>query len=67
MNFKKIPNEEFRVYTFPDGNRVKIDKPQKLDVTENGHKIVDGNGNGHYVPYGWIHIFMKFTNGEFAF
>jgi hypothetical protein len=47
--------EESRTYVFPGGEQVKIDDPQFLIVSDNGHRIGCG-AISHYVPYGWIDL-----------
>ena len=57
--YKEIPlkeREEWREYRFPGGELVRIEKPQYLIVSDNGHRLLDGDGRSHYVPYGWIHL-----------
>lgn len=58
-----ISGEMFRVYTFPGGETVRVDKPVRLwgkpPLGSSGggsHRIALENGNGVYVPYGWIKI-----------
>lgn len=53
---KPINTELRRTYTWPDGSTVTIEAPQTLITSENGHRIVDDEGNGHYIPKGWIHL-----------
>ncbi len=53
---KNITSEKRRVYTWPDGAQVVIENPAVLIVSESGHRIADDEGNGHYVPNGWIHL-----------
>jgi hypothetical protein len=54
--FKDISTELSRQYTWSSGAKVVIHAPKSLSVSANGHRIVDGNNNGHYVPAGWIHL-----------
>lgn len=53
---KNISTETKRTYTWPDGSKVTIESPVQLVVSANGHRIVDAQNNGHYVPKGWIHL-----------
>ena len=55
--------EEWREYIFPNGERIRIDSPYYLIVSDNGHRIRDLNGFAHYVPYGWIHLIFKPKEG----
>ncbi len=58
--------EERRTYRFSGGEFVVIDSPQFLIVSDNGHRLLDGHGTSHYVPYGWIEL--TWTNkGERSF
>jgi hypothetical protein len=59
-----ISSEIYRTYRFPGGEKIKINEPKTLRVTDNGHRIIDSRGNSHYIPYGWIHIFWKVREGE---
>ncbi len=59
--YKKIDlseREEFRVYVFPSGDTVRIDSPQFLIISDNGHRI-GCKDISHYVPYGWIDLWWK--------
>ena len=56
--------EAVRYYRFPDEEIVQITAPVTLIVSDNGHRIVDAEGNSHYVPYGWIHLWWKNTPGR---
>ena len=47
--------EKYRVYEFPNGEEVKIDSPEFLIVSDNGHRVGCA-GASHYIPYGWIHL-----------
>lgn len=52
-----ISMELFREYVFPGGERVKVDAPTTLMVSDNGHRVGDVHGISHYIPYGWIHLY----------
>ena len=67
MEFKDISVERFRVYTFPGGETVRIDRPQEIAVSENGHRIRDLLGRGHYVPAGWVHLEWEVFEGKPTF
>lgn len=56
---KDISTEIRRTYTWADGAKVTIDEPLTLIVSDNGHRIADSKGNGHYVPKGWIHLYWE--------
>lgn len=59
-----ITTEEWREYVFPHNEIVKIVVPQILVVSDNGHRVIDGEGVSHYIPYGWIHLFWKSKEGK---
>lgn len=65
-NPKDISTEIRRTYTFPNGQTVKIENPVSLITSENGHRVADANGNGHYVPVGWVHLFWENKPGAKA-
>ncbi len=55
-----ISSEEYRLYDFGELNSVRIEKPQKLNISDSGgHRILDGEDKSHYIPSGWIHIEWK--------
>lgn len=62
--FKRIIGRR-RHYQFPCGNVVTIERARWLHVSESGgHRIVDDNGVGHYVPAGWIHLWWEVARNE---
>lgn len=64
LEFKDVSTEIYRVYEFPDGKIVKINKPVKLNVSKSGgHRILDEKGVSHYVPSGWVHLYWKVKDG----
>lgn len=50
--------EEYREYIFPGDEVVRIDNPQFLIVSDNGHRVGAGEIS-HYIPYGWIQLRWK--------
>jgi len=50
-------DEVSRTYIFPGNEKVTINEPQFLIVSDNGHRLLDADGISHYIPYGWIHLF----------
>ena len=56
LEFEDISSESWREYLFSDGNVVRIDSPQYIHVSEQGHRVFDGNANSHYIPNKWIHL-----------
>ena len=64
MEWKDISIETYREYRFPDNEIVYIDEPVKLSISDNGHRIVDAAGVGHYIPKGWIHLAFGAKDGK---
>lgn len=72
LDWKDISDEQERTYTFPGGHEVTIVNPVKLSikaplfVTVGGgsHRVADADGNGHYIPYGWLKISWKVKPGR---
>ena len=61
----KLSDREFyRVYSFADGNKLKIKNPQFIILSENGHRILDDEDISHYIPYGWNHLYWLNKNGH---
>lgn len=56
---KDISTEIRRTYKWADGFTVTIESPEQLITSENGHRIADANGKGHYIPMGWRHLFWE--------
>ena len=51
------PMESWREYTFPGGDKVKIENVAKVAVSESGtHRLETSTGRKHIVSSGWIHI-----------
>lgn len=67
LNFVDISSEKSRTYYFPGNEHIIIYNPQFLNVSRNGHRILDGDGNSHYIPKGWIQLVWKAKEGEFHF
>jgi hypothetical protein len=63
-DFSDISSEKYRVYDFGKNGEVVIDNPQALAVSDNGHRIVDGDGTSHYVKYGWKHLHWETEEDE---
>jgi hypothetical protein len=63
-----ISGELYRVYTFPGGEVVSVNGPKTLWVKEsrNGHshRIALANGNGVYIPSGWVKIEWQNKPGQ---
>ncbi|MCK0097495.1 hypothetical protein MWU60_18100 [Yoonia sp. F2084L] len=63
LEFKDISSEQWREYTFSDGQSVRIELPLKLYVSENGHRLLDTAGVSHYIPLSWIHLKWQVKDG----
>lgn len=64
--YKKIDlseREEYRVYVFPGKEEIRLDSPQFLIISDNGHRVGLGEIS-HYVPYGWIDLYWKNKSGR---
>lgn len=59
--FTDISSEQWREYDF-DGVNVRIENPQWLAVSSNGHRILDGQGVSHYV--GFDGFYLKWKSGD---
>jgi hypothetical protein len=68
LQFVDISSESRRRYVFPGGHMVAIERPVKLAVSASGgHRILDSDGTGHYVPSGWIHLSWETFLGKEPF
>ena len=70
LEFKSIGDEQYRVYEFPNGSKVRIDNPLQLNVSKSGgHRVLDSDGVSHYIPSGWNHLYWRVFEGKepFAF
>jgi len=64
LEFTDISTELWREYRFLGGETIRIEAPQRLNVSESrGHRIFDGHGVSHYIPPGWIHLSWKVRDG----
>lgn len=69
LKFSNLTDEQYRTYTFPT-NQVRIEGPIALHVSKSGgHRILDSQGNSHYIPTGWTQLTWKVKEGQpyFAF
>jgi hypothetical protein len=65
--YKKVvlsDKEEWREYRFPGNEIVRIESPQFLIVSDNGHRVFGLDDISHYIPYGWIHLQWKNKSGN---
>lgn len=59
MEPKDISNEQWREYTYTDGYKIRIDKPETLYIADSGsHRVYDGDVTT-YVPADWRKIVWK--------
>lgn len=66
-----ISGEEYRLYTFPNGVVVQVDNPKTLWVKSSSygpgihsHRIALENGDGVYIPAGWVKIQWRNKPGQ---
>ena len=64
LEFVDISSEEWREYTFSDGEKIVIKHPIRLHVSDSGHRIFDASGISHFVPMTWKHLRWKAKDGE---
>ena len=68
--FSEISTETYRTYEyFIDGKIVpiRIDQPEQLSISSNGHRVFDVSGISHYLPKGWIHLYWEVKEGAANF
>lgn len=64
IEWTDISSEKFREYIF-DNSVVRIENPLALNVSKGGgHRLVDAQGESHYVPKGWFHLKWKVRDGQ---
>jgi len=64
LDFVDISSEHWREYRFHNGEKVRIEAPLKLNVSDSGgHRIFDATGVSHYIPAGWIHLMWEAKDG----
>ena len=62
-----ISTESFRIYQYESGFEIRIDNPVRLAVSKNGHRVEDATRTGHYIPYGWKHLYWGAKEGNPVF
>lgn len=63
LAFTDISSEQYRTYDFGDV-KVTINEPLALNVSKSGgHRLLDGQGDSHYIPPGWKHLFWRVKDG----
>ena len=58
-----ISKELYRIYVW-ENKELRIDKPRTLVVSDNGHRVVDGNYFAFYIPYGWLYLYWENEDKE---
>ena len=66
-DYVNISNEASRCYRFIGSEYVEVCEPVWLHASPNGHRIVDAEGFGHYIPLGWIHLVWEPSECEPTF
>lgn len=62
-----ISSEEYRVYTYPNGAKFRIDAPTQLFIIDGSHRVVDVNNVTHRPERGYVGISWKPILGQPAF
>jgi len=63
---KDISSEIYRIYTYANGERFRIDRPSELYLLDGGasHRVIDTEGVCHYPRRGWVGLSWKQKNGK---
>jgi len=61
--FIDISSEKYRTYVFPNNEEITIKSPLKLNVSENGHRIWNGDIS-FFIPKGWICLYWEVKDGS---
>jgi len=70
LKWGDLSDEQYRVYVWPNGWKVTLYNPMKLNVSASGgHRVFTADGFSHYIPSGWNHLYWLVKPGEdhFAF
>lgn len=59
-----IQTEASRMYEFSD-KLIEIIEPVVVVVSVKGHLVIDFEGKGHYIPYGWKRIIFIPKKGKY--
>lgn len=60
-----VSSEQYRFYTYPNGDVFRITGPVDLYITKNGsHRVVDVDGVTHRPERGYVGISWKQSNGK---
>ena len=65
LEFIDISSELWREYEFAGGDKVRIEQPLKLHVSDSGgHRLFAADGRSHYIPAGWVHLTWQSKEGH---
>lgn len=65
LKFDNISSELYRAYKYPDDKEIVITEPVALNVSRaGGHRILDKQGNSHYITPGWRHLYWRVKDGQ---
>ncbi len=74
LKFHDISAETWREYKYPDGTKVRIERPAAVAFSDkhrafggNGHRIVDLDATAHYIPAGWVHLTWQVKENEYLY
>ena len=69
LKFTDISSELWRQYDYPQYNKnILIHDPIALNVSKaGGHRLIDGQGDSHYIPKGWVHLKWRAREGAAHF
>lgn len=66
--FEDISSELERTYNFGSKGFVKLQRPEKLSVSDSGgHRVFTSDGKSHYIPAGWIQLTWTTKEGQANF
>ena len=65
IEFADISSEAWREYQFPGGEKIRIEEPLKLNVSDSGgHRIFDAAGLSHYIAPKWYALTWQAKDGQ---
>lgn len=67
MKFSDISDEQYREYTFPSGQVVKVEGLELNVSSSGGHRVKGADGFSYYIPSGWIQLRWLPKEGKQAF
>jgi hypothetical protein len=62
-----ISSEEYREYTYANGNKFRINQPEKLFIVDGSHRVVDSAGVTHRPERNYVGISWRPVAGAPAF